>query len=175
MRSVLILLLSAASLFGAGELSGRRAPGFALPDMRMQFHDPQDYRGKVLVVEIMKTNCPHCERFTQILEEVNRKYAGRVVVLSIVNPPDNQTSVSNYIAANKVTNPVLFDCGQMAGSYLKVTPQNPSFDVPHVFLIDGQGFIRNDFGYSDANKAIFEGRGLFAELDKMLAGGKAKK
>lgn len=168
MRSLLIFLLSAASMFAGGQLSGRRAPGFALPDMKLQYHDPQDYRGKVLVVEIMQTNCPHCARFTQILEEVNKKYAGRVVVLSIVNPPDTQATVSNYISAQKVTNPMLFDCGQVAGAYLKVTPQNPSFSVPHVFLIDGQGMIRNDFGYSEADKQIFEGRALFGEIDKLL-------
>ena len=168
MRSVLIFLLFTASMFAGGQLSGRRAPGFALPDMKLQYHDPQDYRGKVLVVEIMQTNCPHCARFTQILEEVNKKYAGRVVVLSIVNPPDTQATVANYISAHKVTSPMLFDCGQVAGAYLKVTPQNPSFSVPPVFLIDGQGMIRNDFGYSEADKQVFEGRALFGELDKLL-------
>jgi len=41
--------------------------------------------------------------------------------------------------------------------------------VPHVFLIDAQGMIRNDYEYSPLTKDVFEGRGLFAELDRMLA------
>jgi peroxiredoxin len=169
MRSVFIFLLSAASVFAGGQLSGRRAPGFALPDTKMQYHDPQDYRGKVVIVEFMQTNCPHCARFSSILEEVRQKYAGRVVVLSVVTPPDTMDTVGKFIAANKVTSPMLFDCGQVAASYLKVTPQNPRVAVPHVFLIDGQGMIRNDFGYNEAEKQIFEGRALFGEIEKLLA------
>jgi hypothetical protein len=41
--------------------------------------------------------------------------------------------------------------------------------VPHVFLIDGQGMIRNDFGYNEAEKQIFEGQALFGEIEKLLA------
>ena len=86
------LLLCVGVAFGAGELSGRRAPGFSLPDSKFRQHDPQDYRGKILLVEIMQTKCPHCAQFSVILEQVQAKYAGKLVVLSIVNPPDNQST-----------------------------------------------------------------------------------
>jgi peroxiredoxin len=80
--------------------------------------------------------------------------------------------VKKYVDEHKITVPVLFDCGQMAASYLKVGPQNPNFNIPHVFLIDAQGIIRNDYGYSPLTKGIFEGRELFSEIDRMLAKGK---
>ncbi len=169
MRCALVLWLFAASVFAAGELSNRRAPGFSLPDATLKQHDPQDYRGKVLLVEIMQTNCPHCAAFAEILEDVQKKYAGKVQVLSIVNPPDNQNTVTRYVGGHHITFPVLFDCGQVSASYLKITPQNPSFNVPHVFVIDPQGFIRNDFGYDLTTRDIFEGRGLFQEIDRLLA------
>ena len=41
-------------------------------------------------------------------------------------------------------------------------------DVPHLFIIDKQGMIRNDFSYSEKDKGVFEGPGLFAEVDKLL-------
>ena len=69
---------------------------------------------------------------------------------------------------SKVTSPFLFDCGQVAASYLKITPQKPSFDVPHIFLVDQQGMIRHDYGYSVLNRDIFEGEGLVPILDEML-------
>jgi hypothetical protein len=50
--------------------------------------------------------------------------------------------------------------------------------VPHLFLIDGQGMIRNDFGYDFDTRNIFEGDGLDTEIDRLLAGlapAKAKK
>jgi len=37
-----------------------------------------------------------------------------------------------------------------------------------MFLIDAQGMIRNDFEYASNTLNFFEGKGLFAELDKML-------
>ena len=48
-------------------------------------------------------------------------------------------------------------------------PATNSIVIPHVFLIDADGIIRNDFGYEAGTTYIFEGKGLFAELDKMLA------
>jgi len=167
MRSLCLILLSAACAFGAGELSNRRAPGFSLPETGNKFHDPQDYRGKLLIVDFMQVSCPHCATFSAILEQAKVKYGDKIAVLSIVNPPSDQKGVTDYIAKNKIRNPILFDCGQVAFSYLK--PASPQITIPHVFLIDADGMIRNDFGFGPANAAIFEGKGLFAEIDKLLA------
>jgi peroxiredoxin len=176
MRYLFGLLASAVLLFASGELSGRRAPGFSLPDLHLKQRDLQDYRGKVVIIDIMQTTCPHCQQLADVLEKVEAKYGDKIAVLSIVNPPDNQSSVARFTAEHKVTTPVLFDCGQVAVSYLKATPQNPKVNVPHLFLIDGQGMIRNDFGYEFNTRNIFEGDGLNIEIDRLLAGpAKSKK
>jgi peroxiredoxin len=169
MRSLALLLLVTSTLFAAGELLGHRAPGFSLPDRTYKYHDPQDYRGKILIVEFMQTTCPHCAAFSKILEEAAAKYAGKVSILSIVNPPDAPDKVAQYAAANKVTIPILFDCGQIAASYVHWAPgKQGGFDIPRVFIIDAGGVIRRDLEYNAMTKEIFEGRGLFNELDKML-------
>ena len=41
-------------------------------------------------------------------------------------------------------------------------------DVPHLFIIDQHGMIRNDFSYKEDARPIFEGPGLNAEVDKLL-------
>jgi hypothetical protein len=41
-------------------------------------------------------------------------------------------------------------------------------DVPHVYVIDPNGYIRGDYVYSITTRDIFEGKGLFAEIDKVL-------
>lgn len=164
-------MICAAPLFGAGELSGRRAPGFSLMDSTMRQRDLQDYRGKVLLIDVMQTNCPHCATLTGVLERVKAKYGDKVGILSIVNPPDNQQTVASYVSGHHVSTPIVFDCGQVVASYVKATPQNPSVSVPHLFLIDPRGTIRNDWGYDLLNRGIFEGDGLFAEIDRLLSGG----
>lgn len=169
MRSLLTLLLAGLTLLAAGELSNRRAPGFSLPDLNLRQHDLADYRGRIVLIDIMRTQCPHCQTLSRTLERVKQRYGEKVVILSVVNPPDNDVAVRAYIRENKVTVPILFDCGQMAASYLKATPQRASFDVPHLFIIDGNGWIRNDYAYSPQTREIFEGRALFAELDRLLA------
>ena len=162
MRTIIAALLCAAALSAAD--ASRRAPGFSLPDSKTQQHDLADYRGKVVILEFMQTGCPHCAAFNSVLSQVERKYGDRVAILGIVNPPSDMVKVNAYIAANKITHPVLFDCGQVAYSYFRTG----SFDVPHVYLIDANGAIREDFGYSETTKDIFEGNGLFAHLDAVL-------
>jgi len=172
MRIFFCALALAASLMASGELSGRRAPGFSLMDLNFKQHDPQDYRGKILLVEIMKTNCQHCADFAPVLEEIVSKYHGQVAALTIVNPPDNLETIRQYIADHKVSVPVLLDMGQVTISYFKATPDKPDINVPHLFIIDAKGMIQNDYPYNPLTKGIFEGRDLFSELDRML--GKSK-
>lgn len=154
----------------AGTLSGRRIPSFALPDANLKVHDVLDYRGKPLVIDVMQTACEHCQALAPNLERIKAKYAGRINLLSIVVPPDTQATVAQFVAKYRVSSPFLFDCGQATAAILKVTPQNPKIELPHLLIVDAQGMIREDWPYRPANKAIFEGRGLDPILDKMLGG-----
>ncbi|MFB3827490.1 MAG: peroxiredoxin family protein [Bryobacteraceae bacterium] len=167
-RALLLLALCAVTLPGAGELSGRRAPGFSLADTTGRQHDLQDYRGKWVVLEFFQSTCPHCAGFAGVLAQAHARYAGRVQILSIAVYPDKGTDVLRFISGHKIQFPVMFDCGQVTASYYKATPEKPTVEFPHVFLIDPQGTIRNDFGYSLLTRDIFEGKGLFRELDRLL-------
>jgi peroxiredoxin len=160
MKLAVAFLLGLSLCVTAQTPFGRRAPGFSLPDMKMQQHDIQNYRGKVVLIDIMRTDCPHCQTLTAALEQVKAKYGDKVQILSVVNPPDNQPNVQKYIATYKVTTPILFDCGQMAASYLQVGPKNPTVSVPHVFIIDKAGIIRKELSESS-------GGGL--SLDNIIA------
>jgi peroxiredoxin len=163
MRKLLILLICA--LTPAMAQGGRRAPGFALPNSQMKVIDLADYRGKVVVLEFMQTTCPHCAAFADILREVEQKYAGRVQILAVVkSPEDNTNTVAQYVAGHKVDYPVLFDAGQMAYSYIL----SANLQFPHVYIIDGNGYIQADHVYSVTTRDIFEGKALFAELDRLL-------
>lgn len=168
-RASCAALIFSGILLASGELSNRRAPGFALPDPEYQhFYDLQDYRGKVVVIDIMSTTCPHCQLLSTTLEKVKEKYGDKVQILSVVLPPDNQATIAKYRSVNKITVPIICDMGQMTISYLNARPGMTKMDVPHLFLIDKQGMIRNDFFYSDHDKAVFEGPALYPEIDKLL-------
>jgi peroxiredoxin len=164
MRIPITILLCAAALF-AGENTGRRAPGFALPDSKMNFHDLADYRGKIVLIEFTQTDCPHCAAFAPVLNQIQQKYGGKVVILGVVNGPhDGAEKVAAYVSGHQIAYPILFDSGQMEFSYVR----KGSVDNPCVFLIDGNGIIRNDWSYSPFTRDIFEGSGLTREIDRLL-------
>src|SRR5581483_2839042 len=171
LRSLFCLVIAGHALLAAsGELSNRRAPGFALPDPAYEhYYDLQDYAGKVVIIDIMSTRCPHCLLTATTLEQVKSRYGDKVAILEVVLPPDNQDSIAKFVSTSNITVPVLCDMGQMTASYFKATPSNMQhIEVPHLFLVDQHGMIRNDFGYDESTRAIFEGAGLFAEIDRLL-------
>jgi peroxiredoxin len=162
MRFVLTTLLCAAALCAAD--GPRRAPGFALPDSKMQVHDLYDFHGKPVIVEFLQTTCPHCATFAGVLAKVQQKYGDRIAILAVANPPDTQATVAKYVEGHKITYPILFDSGQAAFSYVR----KMKFDLPQIFLIDGNGMIYKHFEYDAMSKDLFEGDGLLWELDRML-------
>ncbi len=170
MRLLLVLVqglcIGVGFVVASEGLAGRRAPGFALPDINLKYHDLAEYRGKVVLLDIMQTRCPNCQILTQTLEKIQRRYGDRVAVLSVVNPPDNQTLVAEHIRKYEVTTPILFDCGQMAASYLLPDPRHPEIHLPHLFLIDRRGNIRKHFG--PTREDIFRGEGLAEEVERLL-------
>ncbi len=172
MRRLLFIATLAALFSGAVfAQTGRRAPGFSLRDMKWNQHDVQDYRGKIVVLDFMKTDCPHCGTFAKILEDEKAAFGGKVVVLSVVLPPDSPQAVERFVAQTKLTYPVLFDCGQVAYSYiLPDRLHGGEITLPHAYLIDANGMIRGDWVYGPANKEIFEGRALHAAISKLLGG-----
>ncbi len=163
MRSKLAILLTLATLVAVA--ASRRAPGFALPDSRMQVYDLADYRGKIVLLEFMQTTCPHCQAFSEVLHQVEQKYGAKVQILAVVKAPeDDANKVSDYIKAHHIDYPILFDAGQMAFSYVR----SGQLKFPHIYVIDWNGEIRSDYIY-EQSKEYFEGKALFTELDKLVA------
>jgi peroxiredoxin len=157
-----LILIACLTLFAANEYSNRRAPGFSLADSHFQQHDPQDYKGKVLIVDFMQTTCPVCMKLADALLQVKSKYGDKLGILSITTLPDNFEKADKFAAEHKIPWPVLFDSGQVMMSYLKVTPANPKVNFPHLFIIDGNGTIRYDFeGGEDAAE-------ISGQIDKLL-------
>ena len=166
--SLAALALFALPLLSAQSLSDRRAPSFSLPDADLEQHDLLDYRGKVVALTVLRLGCPHCQAFSKKIEAAQQKYGSTLKALSIVTYQDSLEKVRQYMAENELTTTFLFDCGQVTASYMKATPQNPSFQVPHFFLIDEEGWIREDFGYTPLTRDLFEGDGLDAVLSKYV-------
>ena len=167
MDSVRFLALAAtlAALSLHAVEPGQRAPGFALPNAKLEVFDLYDYRGKIVLLELMQTTCPHCAAFAQVLHKVQDQYGGKVQILAVANSSqDNADTVAQYIAGHQITYPVVFDSGQMAYSYTRA----PRFDLPQLYVIDAKGMVQRHYEYGPMSRDIFEGDALLKELDRML-------
>lgn len=162
MRKTLVTLFCAAALFAAD--APRRAPGFCLIDSTGQWRDLADYRGKPVLLEFMQTTCGHCAAFAPKLKEIQQKYGARLQILAVVLPPDNPNTITQYVQGHGISYPVLFDMGQVAGSYVRV----PSLEFPTIYLIDANGMISGHHVYGVLTQDLFEGNGLLPELDKLV-------
>src|SRR5690242_7162575 len=162
MRTLLALLVCTISALAVEP--GQRAPGFALPDSKLNVVDLYDFRGKPVILEFMKTDCPHCAAFATALERLQAKFGDKVSIIAVANPPDTIGTVASYIKGHNINYPVLFDMGQAAFSYLRTQ----QFDLPQVYLIDANGFVFNHYGYSALTVNLFEGDSLWGEIDRMM-------
>ena len=145
-----------------------------MPDSKLAQHDILDSRGKWLLMEFIEVKCPFCKELSKGLEALRVKYAGKMDAYAVVIPPENQQTVAGYVAETKINFPVLFDSSQTAIAYFRATPQNPSFDTPHLFAIDPNGQIARDWGQASARdpKLLAE---MLQNLEQMIAGGGGNK
>lgn len=149
----------------------RRAPGFSLVDNKGVEHDLADYRGKLVLLALIQTTCPHCATFAEHLQQAQEKYGDKIAVIGVVTPPDDPAKVTAFKAGHKITYPILFDSGQMSYSYVLTT----ALKFPQLFIIDAGGTIRAEWPYSPVTQEVFEGNGLNPAIDRMLASNGSKK
>src|ERR1035441_314986 len=100
MKQNIAPLLCGVPLFAADPL--RRAPGFCLIDTSGQWQDLADYRGKIVLVEFTKTDCPHCAAFSTVLNGMKSKYGDKLAILAIANPPDDPQAMMQFVKEHKL-------------------------------------------------------------------------
>src|SRR5258708_18431427 len=98
MRKLLVLALLAlpALTFGAAHLP-RKAPEFAIQMPEGKQVLLSSFKGKVVVMAMMFTTCPHCQHTAQVLSKVNTEYAGKgVQILGVTFDKDAPANVQQF-------------------------------------------------------------------------------
>jgi len=143
--------LASVALFWALGVSrlGATAPvPRASPELR--FLDPADnqmllssFTGKVVLIEFLLINCPHCSRVAQMINHL-QKDLGPQGFQPLGIAFENGISgplVMNYARDFKVTFPVGYTSSDKVDSYLGRVGME-RFQVPQIVLIDRKGVIR---------------------------------
>lgn len=178
MRALTIatLVLAAASVYLA-RMQAAQIPRQS-PDYAIQLTDGKqikvsDYRGKVLCLTFILTTCPHCQKTTQLLEDIYPVLApkGFAVVEAALNEnPDVPSFVSNF----KVPWPV-GTAGVLSALDYMQWPKDKRPLVPFVVFIDRQGVIRAQ--YTGVDEGFFDNQQeqhMRDEAEKLLNEGAVK-
>ena len=165
------LVLAAGSL-GAAQVP-RQSPDFAIQLTNGKQIKVSDYRGKVLCLAFILTTCPHCQKTTQLMDEIYPALApkGLAVVEAALNQnPDIPSFVSQY----KVPWPVGTAEVLPALDYIQ-WPKDKRPLVPFLVFIDRDGVIRAQ--YTGVDETFFneqQEEHMRGEIEKLLEEGKAK-
>lgn len=139
-RLAIMPLLAATMLFGVD--IPRKAPEFViqLPDGGQKLLS--DFRGKVVCVEFLFTTCPHCQRSSQMLTQLQKEYGARgFQPIGIAFNPMSKMLVKDFVRDYKVGFPVGYAEDTAVKPFLQV-PVTEGLHVPQLVFIDRNGMIR---------------------------------
>lgn len=166
------LLLTATLLTGAlfAQQVPRPAPNFTvtLPGGKSLAVESLRPKKTVLLVFI-STTCPHCQKLTADLNQIQKDYAakGVQVVGCAFNTGVTEQAVQDFITQFKPAYPLGYANSPAVLQFIQFSSVRIPY-VPHPVLIDHKGVIRGDWTGESAfmtNAAT----NLRAELDKLLA------
>lgn len=134
--------------------TGKAAPAFRVADTNGKTHSLDQYKGKWVVLEWLNHGCPYVKKHYGggAMQALQKKYAGKVVWLSIVSSAPGKQGHHSNEEANELTkekgaapHAVLIDeTGTVGRAYDART-------TPHMFVINPQGNIVYMGGIDDKN------------------------
>lgn len=108
---------------------GQKAPAIEVEGWIIE---PGNLEGKYILVDIWATWCPPCRKGIPELNEWQKKFSDKLVIIGISNEPEEK--VEPY-ASKHIEYPNGFDTQSRVKNELKVT------GIPHVILINPEGIV----------------------------------
>jgi peroxiredoxin len=166
MRKLLALAALATSLYSAQV--PRKAAEFVFqmpPDGHQQLLSA--YKGKTIVLALMYTTCPHCQKTAGVLAQIQKEYAGRgVQILGAVFDPGAPRRVQEFHDKLGLNFPVGVSDTAPVLDFLQ-HPVNEPYFVPMLVFIDRHGMVRSQY-LDDENFLARQEVNIRAEIDKLL-------
>jgi peroxiredoxin len=149
----------------------RPAPPLSFVAANGQKVDLSSMKGKVVIVEILSTTCPHCQTSSRILAKLKSEFGskGLEVIGYAINPDANVADFSRQYAPNF---PVGRGERDKAYAFLQISVMQ-QFYFPQVVFVDRAGMIRAQYGGTDSFIANNEEANVRGMVQKLLSEGSA--
>jgi thiol-disulfide isomerase/thioredoxin len=103
------------------------------------------YRGKVCVVALISTTCPHCQRLAGTLNAIQEEYKPRgVQIMAAAFNENAKDLVAGFVAEFQTAFPVGWLTRAEAMAYLGIPVSVNSGYVPKLLFIDRAGIVREE-------------------------------
>jgi thiol-disulfide isomerase/thioredoxin len=135
--------------------------GDSLPDLasfKLVGKLPDSLKGKIVIVDFWASWCLPCAKSFPVLDELQKKYGDRVVVLA-VNVDEKAANMDKFLAKHPVSLTIVRDAEQ------KLVAVVEPATMPTSFILDGEGkvrFLHNGFHGEDTRKEYI------TEIDSLL-------
>ncbi len=177
--SILALCLAVYPLTGCGAADlvdppeiGAVFPNFELPDLDGETHTLEQYRGKVVVVEMASQHCPWSRGADPHLVELANKYKDDgVVVIGIDSHNDTSVeAMKAYVEEHEKSHTMLKDEGNKYADVLgaRVTPE--------IYVLDKEGKLVYHGAFDNRSNPAEKGDEAYADkaVQAALAGNAAQ-
>ncbi len=173
MRLLLTLVACAATLMAQG--SPRQAGELTWTGHNGVPGSLAKHKGKIVVIEILSTTCPHCQDTAQILAKIAQEYAPKGVQVQgvAVNDEVDVAGVAKFIRDFKLNFPVGKGNKDQALAFLQHSVMR-SFYFPGLVFVDRNGMIQAQYSGADPFTGANQDQNIRKQLDKMLGSGGAK-
>jgi peroxiredoxin len=140
--SVGLLALSVSTLL-ATTPSPRKSPDFNFSDPSGKQTSLSNFKGKVVVLEFLLTNCSHCMRVAKMLAKLQGEFAqsGLETIGIAFDTNISGKAVTRFSQDLGVAYPLGYTTSAEVDSYLGRTPSERIM-VPQIVVIDRSGVIR---------------------------------
>ncbi len=147
---LLVAGLAAACSSSTKPSSNSAAPDFKLADLNGNTVVLSDLRGKPVLLNFWATWCPPCREEVPLIEEINREWTSKGLVVLTVSLDDSADTVKDFVQNYGLTFTVLFDREQRVADTYGIQ------GIPTTLFIDKDGMIRARTVGAFANKAAIE-------------------
>jgi peroxiredoxin len=102
-----------------------------------------NFKGKVVLIEFLLTNCPHCWRVAQMIENLGKDLGshGFQPIGVAFDSQIGEPAVTNFVRGFQLSYPVGYTSSAMVDEYLGRTGAE-RFQVPQIVVIDREGVVR---------------------------------
>ncbi len=118
-----------------------KAPDFEVKALNGEVLSLKKYRGKVILLDFWATWCRPCLVEMPNVKRVYKKYKDQNFQIIGISLDTNRSSLRSYLQRERITWPQFFDGAGWNNSVVQKYEVN---SIPHMYLIDGNGFIRKE-------------------------------